>query len=126
MGLTALFCGAALALPNGRVLRPEEHWRPAGARDLSKYQARHATVSANTPNTYIDLARASDPTARADPPTRQPPLTSRPSAELRDPHPRTESSEDSRPSPTSGPGKWLCSLTTPGSVEVPSSPRTTS
>merc|ERR1712234_46188 len=56
--LTALFCGAALALPNGRVLRPEEHWRPAGARDLSKYQARHATVSANTPNTYIDLARA--------------------------------------------------------------------
>merc|ERR1712098_117066 len=56
--LTALFCGAALALPNGRVLRPEEHWRPAGARDLSKYQTRHATVSANTPNTYIDLARA--------------------------------------------------------------------
>merc|ERR1711973_240016 len=56
--LTALFCGAALALPNGRVLRPEEHWRPAGARDLSKYQARHATVSANTPNIYIDLARA--------------------------------------------------------------------
>merc|ERR1712145_19471 len=53
--LTALFCGAALALPNGRVLRPEEHWRPAGARDLSKYQARHATVSANTPNAYIDL-----------------------------------------------------------------------
>merc|ERR1712193_188222 len=56
--LTALFCGAAMGLPNGRVLRPEEHWRPAGARDLSKYQARHATVSANTPNTYIDLARA--------------------------------------------------------------------
>merc|ERR1711872_70442 len=26
----------------------------------------------------------------------------------------------------SGPGRWLCSLTTPGSVEVPSSPRTTS
>merc|ERR1712193_162374 len=56
--LTALSCGAAMGLPNGRVLRPEEHWRPAGARDLSKYQARHATVSANTPNTYIDLARA--------------------------------------------------------------------
>merc|ERR1712126_452520 len=56
--LTALFCGAALALPNGRVLRPEEHWRPAGARDLSKYTARHATVSANSPNSYIELARA--------------------------------------------------------------------
>merc|ERR1712198_397452 len=124
--LTALFCGAALALPNGRVLRPEEHWRPAGARDLSKYQARHATVSANTPNTYIDLARALRSNSKSGSPTRQPPLTSKPSAELRDPHPRTESSEDSRPSPTSGPGKWLCSLTTPGSVEVPSSPRTTS
>merc|ERR1711868_232620 len=80
-----------------------------------------------TPQTpTLTSQEPSDPTARADPPTRQPPLTSRPSAELRDPHPRTESSEDSRPSPTSGPGKWLCSLTTPGSVEVPSSPRTTS
>merc|ERR1711915_433103 len=32
--------------------------RPAGARDLSKYTARHATVSANSPNSYIELARA--------------------------------------------------------------------
>merc|ERR1712112_722176 len=63
--LTALFCGAALALPNCRVLRPEEHWRPAGARDLSKYQARHATVSANTPNTYLDLARALRSTSKS-------------------------------------------------------------
>jgi len=31
-----------LALPEGRRLRPEEHWRPAGARDLSKYQPKHA------------------------------------------------------------------------------------
>merc|ERR1719378_1164282 len=80
-----------------------------------------------TPQTpTLTSQEPSDPTARVDPPTRQPPLTSRPSAELRDLHPRTESSEDSRPSPTSGPGKLLCSSTTPGSVEVPSSPRTTS
>merc|ERR1712098_227672 len=124
--LTALFCGAALALPNGRVLRPEEHWRPAGARDLSKYQARPPPCQPTPQTPTLTSQEPSDPTARADPPTRQPPLTSRPSAELRDPNPRTESSEDSRPSPTSGPGKWLCSLTTPGSVEAPSSPRTTS
>merc|ERR1711997_498249 len=37
----ALFFGAALALPNGRVLRPEEHWRPAAARDSSKYKSTH-------------------------------------------------------------------------------------
>jgi hypothetical protein len=33
---------ACQALPSGRKLRPEEHWRPAKARDLSKYQPRHA------------------------------------------------------------------------------------
>merc|ERR1712018_687490 len=43
-----LFCGAALALPNGRVLRPEEYWRPAAARDLSKYTPRHALVQARS------------------------------------------------------------------------------
>merc|ERR1712002_1047007 len=66
----------------------------------------------------------SDPTTRVDPPTRPPLLTSNPNVELRDPHPRTELSEDLRLSPTSGHGSWLCSLTTLGSVEVPSSLRT--
>merc|ERR1719516_154828 len=124
--LTALFCGAALALPNGRVLDPrstgdqlEQETSPSTKPDTPPCQPTPQTPT-------LTSQEPSDPTARADPPTRQPPLTSRPSAELRDPHPRTESSEDSRPSPTSGPGKWLCSLTTPGSVEVPSSPRTTS
>jgi len=59
--LSVLFCGAALALPNGRVLRPEEHWRPAAARDLSKYTPRHAMVNAKSSpaeNSYIELARA--------------------------------------------------------------------
>merc|ERR1712018_452949 len=59
--LTVLFCGAALAMPNGRSLRPEEHWRPAAARDLSKYTPRHALVNAKTSpaeNEFVQLARA--------------------------------------------------------------------
>merc|ERR1712002_62405 len=80
-----------------------------------------------TPQTPILTSQEpSDPTARADPPTRPPPSASSPSAELRDPHPRTESSEDLGLSPTSGHGRLLCSLTMPGSVEDLSSPRTTS
>merc|ERR1719234_737347 len=43
--IAGLFCATvALALPEGRRLRPEEHWRPAQARDMSKYQPRHAMV----------------------------------------------------------------------------------
>merc|ERR1719384_1137702 len=38
----ALFAAVALALPEGRRLRPEEHWRPAKPRDISKYKPRHA------------------------------------------------------------------------------------
>ena len=48
-------------MPNGRVLRPEEHWRPAAARDLSKYTPRHAMVNAKSSqseNSYIELARS--------------------------------------------------------------------
>merc|ERR1711878_241997 len=59
--LTVLFCGAALALPNGRVLRPEEHWRPAAARDLSKYTPRHALVQAKSSpveHEFVTLARS--------------------------------------------------------------------
>merc|ERR1712020_642489 len=59
--LTVLFCGAALALPNGRTLRPEEHWRPAAARDLSKFTPRHALVNAKSSpaeNSFVQLARA--------------------------------------------------------------------
>merc|ERR1712154_497418 len=56
-----LFCGAALALTNGRVLRPEEHWRPAAARDLSKYTPRHALVQAKSSpveHEFVTLARS--------------------------------------------------------------------
>merc|ERR1719378_1876811 len=101
--LTALFCGAALALPNGRVLRP----RSTGDQlepEISQSTKPDTPPCQPTPQTpTLTSQEPSDQTARADPPSRQPPLTSRPSAELRDPHPRTESSEDSRPSPTSGP-----------------------
>ena len=34
------------AAPEGRRLRPEEHWRPAQGRDLSKYKPRAAMVDA--------------------------------------------------------------------------------
>merc|ERR1712212_1187762 len=41
--LACLVCASvALALPEGRRLRPEEHWRPAEARDISKYTPKHA------------------------------------------------------------------------------------
>merc|ERR1712029_754721 len=112
--LTALFCGAALALPNGRILRPEEHWRPAGARDLSKYTARHATVSANSPNSYIELARALRSNNKSGSTHKTASIDLQSECGI----------EDLRLSPTSGHGRWLCSLTTLGSVEVPSSLRT--
>ena len=43
--LAALLFSPAIALPEGRRLRAEEQWRPAQARDIAKYKARHATVA---------------------------------------------------------------------------------
>ena len=43
------------------MLRPEEHWRPAAARDLSKYTPRHALVHAKTSpaqNSYVEVMRS--------------------------------------------------------------------
>merc|ERR1712203_1303808 len=45
--LVAALCAIASAAPEGRRLRPEEHWRPAQGRDLSKYKPRAAMVDAN-------------------------------------------------------------------------------
>ena len=42
--LPLLLATAALAAPEGRNLRPEEHWRPAGGRDLSKYKVDFETI----------------------------------------------------------------------------------
>merc|ERR1712058_160193 len=53
--IAGLLCATvALALPEGRRLRAEEHWRPAQGRDLSKYKPRHAMV----PATKEDLSWA--------------------------------------------------------------------
>merc|ERR1712107_694586 len=38
--LVAALCATALAVPNERRLRPEEHWRPAAPRDITKYRPR--------------------------------------------------------------------------------------
>merc|ERR1719513_237547 len=45
--IVAALCAIAAAAPEGRRLRPEEQWRPAAARDLSKYKPRAAMVDAN-------------------------------------------------------------------------------
>merc|ERR1712179_185306 len=42
--IVAALCAIASALPEGRRLRPEEYWRPAQGRDLSKYKPRQAVV----------------------------------------------------------------------------------
>ena len=38
--------------------RPEEHWRPARARDLSKYKARHPTINEETGEVYWEHKQA--------------------------------------------------------------------
>merc|ERR1712121_92250 len=49
--IAGLLCATvALALPEGRRLRAEEHWRPAQGRDLSKYKPRQAMVPATAEN----------------------------------------------------------------------------
>merc|ERR1711892_1186090 len=53
--IAGLLCATVvLVLPEGRRLRPEEHWRPAQGRDLSKYMPRQAML----PMTEQDLAWA--------------------------------------------------------------------
>jgi len=46
--LLAALCASVLSLPQGRKLRPEEHWRPSQVRDLSKYKPRHPQVAAGS------------------------------------------------------------------------------
>merc|ERR1712127_621485 len=52
----AALCATAMALPS-RHLRAEEHWRPAQGRDLSKYQAKKATVPAVGEETMAKIER---------------------------------------------------------------------
>jgi len=44
----AALCAVTMALPEGRRLRPEEHWRPAQARDHSKYTPRTILLDPET------------------------------------------------------------------------------
>jgi len=48
----AAFCAVAMALPEGRRLRPEEHWRASPARDLSKYQSKMPKVDSVTDKSW--------------------------------------------------------------------------
>merc|ERR1712002_961525 len=49
--IAGLLCATvAMALPEGRRPRPEEFWRPAQGRDLSKYKPKQATVPATAEN----------------------------------------------------------------------------
>jgi len=52
--LLACILGASvvLAVPKGRALRPEEHWRAAPARDPTKYQPRHAMAPGHLGETF--------------------------------------------------------------------------
>ena len=46
---------------DGRIRRPEEHWRPGQARNLSKYKPRDAVVSTKhnrEDNAYVQFARS--------------------------------------------------------------------
>merc|ERR1712142_473792 len=122
--IAGLLCATVvLALPEGRRLRAEEHWRPAQGRDLSKYKPRHA-MSPPPRRTCPGLSRKSR--RMEHPPRREPTLTRRPPVVLKDPQLLKELSEDTKPRSTSGPGRWLSSLTMPGSVAVLSSMRTMS
>jgi len=53
--LLAALCATALAVPNGKRLRPEEHWRTSAPRDLSKYKPRQATVAPNQASWEQDM-----------------------------------------------------------------------
>merc|ERR1719347_2312706 len=57
MLLPILLATSSFAIPS-RPLRPEEHWRPARARDLSKYKARHPTINEETGEVYWEHKQA--------------------------------------------------------------------
>merc|ERR1719356_2318721 len=55
--LPLLLASSSFAVPS-RPLRPEEHWRPARARDLSKYKPRHPTIDEETGKVYWEHKQA--------------------------------------------------------------------
>merc|ERR1711971_606119 len=125
----AALCAIAAAAPEGRRLRPEEHWRPAQGRDLSKYKPRAAMVDANGDDLMEKINRVAAEMRAAGSPSNKKDLGA-PKAACGVEGPlsrrREGSSEELRRPPTLGLGRWLSSSTTPGSAAVQSSPRTTS
>merc|ERR1719260_406717 len=55
--LPLLLASSSFAVPS-RPLRPEEHWRPARSRDLSKYKPRHPTIDEETGKVYWEHKQA--------------------------------------------------------------------
>merc|ERR1712127_476406 len=53
--IIAALCAVSMAAPEGRRLRPEEHWRPAQGRDLNKYKPRGAMVDANGDDLMVKI-----------------------------------------------------------------------
>merc|ERR1712098_329149 len=122
--IAGLLCATvALALPEGRRLRAEEHWRPAQGRDLSKYKPRHAMVPASKEDLSWAIKEVKKNGASTKKGTN---IDLKATLVLKDPPLLKELSEDTKPRSTSGPGRWLSSLTMLGSVAVPSSMRTMS
>merc|ERR1712088_1112989 len=108
--IVAALCAIASAAPEGRRLRPEEHWRPAQGRDLSKYKPRAAMVDANGDDLMEKISRVAAEMRASVSPSNKKDLGKEPKAACG----------------IEGPGRRLSSSTTPGSAAAPSSPRTTS
>merc|ERR1712076_199006 len=66
--IVAALCAVSMAAPEGSRLRPEEHWRPAQGRDLSKYKPRGAMVDANGDDLMVKINKvAAEMRAAASP-----------------------------------------------------------
>merc|ERR1712212_521193 len=112
--IAGLLCATvAMALPEGRRLRAEEHWRPAQGRDLSKYKPRQAMVPATAENlawAIKEVKKNGASTKKGTNVDLKPPVVLKALPVLE------ELSEDTRLKSTSGPGRWLFSLMMLGSV----------
>merc|ERR1712060_949985 len=119
--IVAALCAIASAAPEGRRLRPEEHWRPAQGRDLSKYKPRAAMVDANGDDLMEKINRVAAEMRASVSPSNKKDLGKEPKAAcgIEGPARREGSLEELRLPSTPGPGRWLSSSTTPGSAAAP-------
>merc|ERR1712226_1467423 len=125
--IVAALCAVSMAAPEGRRLRPEEHWRPAQGRDLSKYKPRGAMVDANGDDLMVKINKvAAEMRATASPSNHKDAGKPKAAVALRAPPAREGLLVVLRLLGTPGLGRWLSSSMTPGSAVVPSSLRTMS